>query len=207
MLVNGKSLLCGLAKLAGIGVAIGSTLMFAAPAGAETIIKRPGAHPRYFVELDPHFVLQHSGGPKWESAGYGVGLRATIPFLHEGPIKTINNSMGIGFGGDWAHYSPRCANLYDDRCKANLFVFPVVVQWSFWLTDIISVFGEPGLALSHYSRKEPCRDADGVGECSASETKVRPLLWGGGRFLFTERFGVTVRLGYPSLTVGASLLF
>jgi hypothetical protein len=36
---------------------------------------------------------------------------------------------------------------------------------------------------------------------------VEPTFWVGGRFLFTERFGLTVRVGYPSMSVGGSILF
>ena len=78
------------------------TLVVAPLASAQ--IKRPGAHPKYSFELEPHLVLDwgnHDGPGNDE--GIGLGLRATIPFLDNGPISKINNNMGIGFGLDWAH--------------------------------------------------------------------------------------------------------
>ena len=42
----------------------------------------------------------------------------------------------------WRHGN----RVYDDDCSVDVFMAPVVVQWNFWLTPIISVFGEAGLA-------------------------------------------------------------
>lgn len=189
------------------------------PAAAQAIIENPGDHPEYAVELDPHLVLQHGYTPVWLDTGVGLGLRATIPFL-DGPIQTINNSMGISFGLDWAHFGNRdCYDYYwryhpDSRppatwrynCGGDAFVFPVALQWNFWLTDIISVFGEPGIAVSYTRWEAWCGDYDGV--CHEDRLRVDPfVMWVGGRFLFGERAGMTVRLGYPSVTVGGSFLF
>src|SRR5262249_49694311 len=90
-------------------------VLFSAPASAQ--IKEPGAHNDYVVELEPHFILDWydygygPGGPYnfyGEGEAYGVGMRATIPFLKNGPIPKINNNMGIGFGLDWAHNGNAC---------------------------------------------------------------------------------------------------
>ncbi len=199
-------------------VALATVLVVAAPpAAAEAIIENPGDHPDYVVELDPHLVLQHGYTPAWFDVGVGLGLRATIPFL-DGPIPTINNSMGVTFGADWAHFGDDdCYDYYywhrdprlrpppdwDYHCHGDAFVFPVALQWNFWLTDVISVFAEPGLALG-YRRWEGWCD---LGICDADDFDLHPFVfWAGGRFLFGERVGMTVRLGYPSVTVGATFL-
>src|SRR5262245_31213195 len=69
---------------------------------ASAQIKQPGAHPDYSLELDPHLVIQHAHGPFFDDEGIGFGLRASIPFVRNGPIPQINNNMGISFGGDLA---------------------------------------------------------------------------------------------------------
>jgi hypothetical protein len=188
-------------------------------ASAESIIKRPGDHPKYSVELDPHLVIGWGGwspGP-FDDEGFGVGFRASIPIVEQGPIKKINNSMAIGFGGDMLFYSDDdCGygrwNRFDYRydCSGGSLVFPVVLQWNFWLTDVISVFGEPGLAVRHswINVEYPC-DNNLLDTCDAddSDTDFVPFIfWAGGRFLFSDSVGLTVRLGWPYIGVGASIL-
>ena len=82
-----------------------ATGLFSTPALAEdSIIKRPGDHPHYSVELEPHLALAFLA-PTAGSNGVGIGGRATIPIVQNGFVKTINNSVGIGFGLDWVHYN------------------------------------------------------------------------------------------------------
>jgi len=68
-------------------------------ARAQSIVKQPGNHANYTVEIEPHLAFQ------WADRigagdGLGAGARFNIPFMHNGPISTINNSMGITFGLD-----------------------------------------------------------------------------------------------------------
>jgi len=198
----------------------------ASPALAQSVIKQPGHHPDYAVELEPHFVLRwgHPRGAAWADEGIGLGLRATIPFLHQGPIKTINNSMGIGFGLDWTHHENPCwdwfwgfrgirggpdPRFWNTDCSADTFQVPVVLQWNFWLTDIISVFGEPGLAFVHtrWSWEYYCGAAPGpLCEFNESDSGVEFVFWGGGRFMFGDTVGAVVRVGWPSVTAGVTFL-
>ncbi|HTB72126.1 MAG TPA: hypothetical protein VK762_02725, partial [Polyangiaceae bacterium] len=67
---------------------------------------------------------------------------------------------------------------------------PIVMQWNFWLSTHWSVFGEPGLAF-------------GSGDRS---TIVWPVFYAGGRFHFTDRVALTMRLGYPDFSLGVSFL-
>lgn len=208
----------------GASVALGGLVFLGlgAEARAQSIIERPGDHPAYGVELDPHLVIQYGYTPAWFDEGIGVGFRASIPFL-DGPIPTINNSMAITFGGDWAYFGDDdCYNYYswyyrdsppdyvlwgDHGCHGHAFTFPVALQWNFWLTDIISVFGEPGLALGYRRWESICRYNDGWGDCHDDDFEFLPfVMWAGGRFLFGERVGMTVRLGYPSVNIGATFL-
>ena len=182
-------------------------------------IKSPGAHNKYAVELEPHFLLQWENRPI-HSDGVGIGMRATIPFFDNGPISSINNNMGIGFGLDWAHYDSNGCGYwwyYDPRfrgngwwanCKGDSFHIPVVVQWNFFLTPIISVFGETGFGIHHWSVSWPgCAPAPGY-DCSSSDTEVEFLFWGGGRFQFGAHSPVSavVRLGYPYISAGIGIM-
>ena len=195
-------------------------LLYGATSQAAGIIREPGNHPHYSVELEPHFVWTWSWLPRDSADGLGVGFRASIPLFHNGPVGTINNNMAISFGFDWAHASVRCGPGahpppgyppgyyygYDD-CTANAYWLPVALQWNFFLTEVISVFGEPGIAFVHerWSDWVPCAPG---GPCrfDRSDTTLHPVLWGGARFLFTDSIGVTVRLGVPSVSAGLSIL-
>jgi hypothetical protein len=207
-----------LARCVTAGIAAASMLgALPTQARADSVIKRPGARPDYAVELEPHLVLALDG-PVWADEGIGLGFRASIPIVDE-PIKTINNNMAIGFGFDWAHHGDnnacwwRYRNVYyaypDDNCNANSFYFPVVLQWNFWLTDIISVYGEPGLAIRYWRYEGPCNYADWDGICDYDDTDVLPIVfYGGARFMFSDSVGLNVRMGFwpTMLNVGASFL-
>jgi hypothetical protein len=193
------------------------------PAGAQ--IKHPGDHIKYELEVEPHFVYQ------WEhetglDEGMGAGIRVSVPIIEDGPIKTINNSMAIGFGLDWTHFSDPCGSYYwwdghkpdpkdpnyyywNQECSANQIWLPVVLQWNFWLTKTISVFGEPGLGIQHvrWSYNVPCNSPTGWCEVDESDTDLEPVFWAGARFLVSDHLGITLRLGSPSFNAGVSLFF
>jgi hypothetical protein len=179
---------------------------WAKPARADTLtIENPGDHPRYVLELEPHAVLGFIEPPGYASgAGFGLGVRASIPIVRNGFVPSINNSVAIGFGVDFAHYGrgdfcrdggplPDC-----DRSRIdgfNEFYFPVVLQWNFFLSRNWSVFGEPGIALNYHAWEGP-RDLD-----------IDPFVFFlGGRFHFSEKITLTMRIGYPAFSVGASFL-
>jgi len=187
--------------------------LLSVPALASAQIKQPGAHPNYSVELEPHLIVQWN--ESCANDGFGPGFRATIPFLKNGPIPRINNNMGIGFGLDWAHSSigSRCRDYYrngvyyGDGYKADVWQIPVVVQWNFFLVPKISVFGEAGLVLQYrrYDGNFNCgmgNICDGVG----SDTGAAPSFAAGGRFLVSDSVGFLLRLGYPYLSAGVSIL-
>jgi hypothetical protein len=165
--------------------ALASTMTFvvAAPRIAraeESIIKRPGDHPHYFFEAEPHALLGFAG-PFKEKGHFGAGFRGTIVLVDNGFIRTINNSVGITFGAD----------LFVG--KETLFI-PVAMQWNFWLSTHWSVFGEPGVGLA-------------LKKFEAKEDVVHPILMAGGRYHFSEKISLTMRIGYPAFSIGASFFF
>lgn len=182
------------------------------PGTAQAQIKQPGAHPHYALELDPHLTIQHADGPFYGDEGIGFGLRASIPLLHNGPIPQINNNIGISFGGDLAFFdNDRCHNhgndFLGDDCGGTDLWLPVTFQWNFFFTRVVSAFFEPGLAVSYWQY-------DWVGVCGgdpcdqhASDLDLAEfVVFFGGRFLFSDRAGMTVRIGWPYVSVGGTFL-
>lgn len=174
----------------------------------------------YTTEVEPHALLQWDH-ELWNDtgSGFGPGVRVNIPFLDNGPIDTINNNMAIGFGFDWAHYSDACNfrgfgfgfdDAYDINCTGNVFLVPGTLQWNFFLTPRISVFGEPGFALAHYSWKvsieNQCVGTNCGFEYSDSTTKLWFVFWGGARFMLSDNIAFTARVGTPYVSAGVSFL-
>jgi len=182
------------ARLAACFTSLSAILLAGAPAWAASIIKQPGNHPNYSVEVEPHLILGwanlDTNGPFPRGfdldrhAGFGPGLRLSIPLVANGFVKSINNNVALGLGVDWAHYDKNSDVLW----------FPAVMQWNFYLTDVITAFGEPGFALRNTSNHDTHWNIDGV-------------LQVGAKFMFGRYVGLTVRAGYPYFSVGVSMLF
>ena len=135
--------------------------------------------------------------PPCSSDGLGAGVRATIPFLQDGPVPGINNNMGLGLGADYAH---RWANHCTGIVSANGLIIPVVLQWNFFLLRRLSVFGEAGVAWQHWwNTPYLCTFCGGY----TSTNQLDVALAAGGRFMVTERFAFLLRLGWPYVSLGA----
>jgi len=163
-------------------VPLSASLVFllAAPAARadESTIRAFGDHTRYVFEIEPHGILGF-GAPfdDLPGVGLGLGVRGTL-HIANGFVPSINDSVGVGFGID---FSPDG----DGRV-----LVPIVLQWNFWLSRHWSVFGEPGFAIT-----------SGVAQ------SFDPFVfYAGARYLFTERIGLTMRVGYPDASVGVSFL-
>jgi hypothetical protein len=74
-------------------------------------------------------------------------------------------------------------------------MFPVAMQWNFWLADKFSVFGEPGMTV-YFAKPE-------LGDTNVGAT---PLLQVGGRWHFSPGSALTLRIGYPTVSFGFSAL-
>jgi hypothetical protein len=178
---------------------------------AQSTIRAHGDRPSYGVELEPHLLATPFNPPGiGDGDGFGLGVRGTFELLSQGFIPRVNDSVGIGFGLDWIHYSdsdadgggecqrteqapggiPVCVEVAGDT---DYLWIPVVMQWNFWLHKRWSAFGEPGLALR-------LDDMD--------DFRVSPLvLFVGGRYHVSDTFTLTMRLGYPAFSFGGSFLF
>jgi hypothetical protein len=150
-------------------------LCFSGGARADrSVIKFPGLHPDYDFEAEPHLLVApfHEGLP-------GAGFRGTFPVVHNGFVKTINNSVGVGVGADFT--------------QDHLWI-PVVMQWNFWLTQNWSVFGEPGVVFRFRDAAKGKGVPDWIG------------FYAGGRYHFSDSVALTLRIGRPTLSVGVSFL-
>lgn len=145
-------------------------------ARADSIIRTPGAHPSYSIEVEPHLFFGVGGGL---GSAVGPGVRGTIPLVHNGFVKTINNSVGLGFGLD----------LPLSHGHDAYTLVPLVMQWNFWLASHWSAFVEPGLQIAF-----------------GHDNAIHPSLSLGGRYHFNESVALTLRAGYPGVSVGASFL-
>jgi len=177
------------------------------------IIKRPGDHPAYSVEIEPHLALALLI-PTAGSNGIGIGGRFSIPLVKNGFISSINNSVAIGLGLDWVHYNG-CYRYWGNpgNCvNFEAFWVPVVMQWNFFLSTHWSVFGEPGLAIAFNSYGTCVDFVDNRGNLVAcgnrpSTVGVNPfVLFVGGRYHFSETTALTMRLGWPYWSIGVSFM-
>ncbi len=187
-----------------VGLALGLALL-PSTGSAASIIRDPNP-PKYKVEIEPHLNVQYFYRDTYGAHGFGPGVRFGIPVMSPGFIKKINNSVAISFGADILRLS-----YYDRRfCDRNgcydgpafwAFYAPVALQWNFWLTDKISVFGEPGLVFrapfGEYDRRYSGRDKD---------LFVWWSFYAGARFHFSDSVALTLRAGYPTgISVGVSI--
>jgi hypothetical protein len=171
----------------------------AGPARADDKIRRPGDHPRG-LEIEPHTVLGWDG--IYMDTGYGAGARLSIPVVDNGFVPKINNSVAVSFGLDLLRYDG-CWYSWGN-CSATFVESPVAMQWNFYVSDKWSVFGEPGLVFYHGF----------LSDCPAgSWCGAVPQAWGavpafnaGGRYQFGEKTALTMRIGYPTVSVGVSFL-
>ena len=189
-------------------ISVIATLAFSTQAWAQ--IERPGAHPAYSVELEPHALLQWDVDP-WNDEGFGLGLRVSIPVVDNGPVTTINNSLALGFGLDTAFSGDdRCRwrpSVYYDECDAFNILFPVVAQWNFFFTDVVSAFVELGLAIQYeHWDAENCAGSTCV-EYDDDDIDPELMFFLGARFIVSKSIAIPIRIGWPYFAVGPSFLF
>jgi hypothetical protein len=175
-------------------------LVLAAPAvRADDTIKRVGDHPRPALEIEPHGIVGWGG--VYANGGYGVGARLSLPIVENGFIPKINNSVAISFGLDILRYD---GCWYYGSCAATFVESPVTMQWNFYVAQKWSVFGEPGLVLYHGFLSD-CPTGHWCGDAPTA-TGVVPAFYAGGRYAFSETMSLTMRVGYPTISVGLSFL-
>ena len=169
------------------------------PARADDTIKRPGDHPHTGVEIEAHGLVGWDG--VYTNAGYGAGARLSVPIVENGFIPKINNSVSISFGLDLLRYD---GCWYYGNCSATVIESPVAMQWNFYVAKKWSVFGEPGVVVYH-GFFNGCPAGWWCG-ASPQATGVVPAFYAGARYSLSETTSLTMRVGYPTVSVGVSFL-
>lgn len=167
-------------------------LTHARHASAETwIIKEPAPHPDRTLAIEPHGVVAIDG-VNWH--GLGVGGRFSFTILETGFLPSINDSVGFGVGADWAFFNETCiAKAKPRSCEGGGTLWiPSVMQWNFHLTESWTAFAEPGLALRY--------DEDD----KRNDLILRPAFYLGGHYFFGKSTAVTLRLGWPTVSLGVT---
>jgi len=173
----------------------------------------PGAS-SYNLEIEPHLVAGLADPPgRGVGQGAGAGMRGSLVVSHLGFMRNGKDSVAVGFGVDFLHYSGDrnsllgscirrepgpgglsvCTEVDVPGAPRNYVFIPVVMQWSVWATPQFSAFAEPGLAAFFASH------GGGAG--------VAPHLALGGRFRPSEAVTLVLRIGWPTTTLGASFFF
>jgi hypothetical protein len=189
-------------------------LSFAPAARADDTIKHPGDHPDYAVEIEPHGLWSWTHYDYAPNDGFGLGARFSIPIVKNGFVPSINNSVAIGFGLDWLHYSGASCYYYNgghngacyDVGDANYLFFPIVMQWNFFVAKQWSVFGEPGLVIYH-GFFDYCAGAPAGFNCgNPTSTGVDFAFYLGGRYHVSDHVALVLRIGYPTFSFGVSFM-
>jgi hypothetical protein len=197
----------------GAVLSVGVLLTSAADARGDDTIKRPGDHPHYPVEIEAHGLWGWTHYDYEPDDGFGLGARFSIPIVQNGFVPSINNSVAIGLGLDWLHYSgtgcyygPRGATQCYDVGDSNFLFFPVVMQWNFFVARHWSVFGEPGFVIYH-GFFDYCAGAPVGYVCNnPTSTGVDFAFYAGGRYHINDNIALVMRIGYPTFSFGVSFM-
>jgi hypothetical protein len=195
-------------------LALAQLLSAAAQARPRGMIHDWRAPISYDLELEPHLVFGAAPPGPGVGSGAGVGVRGSVVVAPEGFIDHVNDSVAVGFGLDYGHYSSAWSiNGYRDQClhfepgpagtdictevssrggTYNYLYIPVVMQWNFWPARRWSAFVEPGIDFYYLGNHG---------------FTLGPAVYVGGRFLLTDRIALTLRIGYPTASLGASFMF
>jgi hypothetical protein len=182
-----------------------AALVVPAAARADVLVRVEGPVPPrddvsvYPIEIEPHFAF----GPEnvYGASGFGAGVRLGIPLV-VGHLGAVPDNLAISFGGDILHYD-NC--FFGNDCGANYLMVPVAAQWNVFVARRVSLFAEGGVFL-YKGWFTGCGPGDGPGCSPPSDFGILPTLAIGGRVHFSPASAFTLRVGYPTTTVGFSFL-
>jgi hypothetical protein len=191
-----------LVRLAVGVVALTSIGTLSSVAAAQEVVVRAGPAPddvsTYPIEIEPHFTF--GTADIYGNAGFGGGLRLSVPVVG-GRIGRVPDNLAVSFGGDILAYE-NC--YYGSYCSADYVMLPVAAQWNVWVAPRVSLFAEGGVFVydGWYSS---CQSGD-PGCQGPSTFGVLPTIAVGGRVHLGRNASLTARIGYPTITLGVSLL-
>jgi hypothetical protein len=153
----------------------------------------------YPLEIEPHMTFGSEN--LYGTSGFGAGLRLGVPLAY-GHLGSVPQNLAISFGADVLHYD-NC--FFGSDCGANYLIVPVAAQWNIFVARQVSVFGEAG-AYVYKGWFAGCGPGDGPDCSPPSDFGLLPTIALGGRFHVGTSVALTLRLGYPTTTLGVSFL-
>lgn len=195
---------CSLPHLLVTGLAITALGLPSIASADEVFVARREEAPQAFeaslypVEIEPHFSFGAEN--VYGTAGFGGGLRVGIPFV-VGHVGRAPDNLAISFGADILHYD-NC--FFANDCGANYLMVPVAVQWNVFVARRVSVFAEAG-AFVYRGWFDAC-GPDNNGCSAPSDFGVLPTVAVGGRIHVGRVSAFTLRIGYPTTTLGLSFM-
>jgi hypothetical protein len=177
-----------------------------AAARADDYARAEGPSPRrdnpatYPLEIEPHFSFGAEN--VYGASGFGAGLRVGVPLVAGWLGSSVPDNLAISFGGDILHYD-NC--YYANDCGANYLLVPVALQWNVFVARPVSLFLEGG-AFLYKGWYDGCGPGDGPGCSPPSNFGILPTIALGGRIHIGRNVAFTMRLGYPTSTLGVSFL-
>jgi hypothetical protein len=153
----------------------------------------------YPVEIEPHLAL--GPGNVYGASGYGAGVRFGVPVAF-GHLGSVPQNLAVGLGLDLLHYD-NC--YFGTNCGANYLLVPAAAQWNVFVTQPVNVFAEGGVYL-YKGWFTGCGPGDGPGCAPPSDFGLLPTFALGGRFRMAPSAALTLRIGYPTTTLGVSFM-
>ena len=188
----------GLVRVVSVGIGL-AALALPSVASAQEATMEPLREPTaYPIEVEPHFTFGAEN--VYGDTGFGAGLRLGVP-VAAGHLGRLPQNLAISFGGDVVHYD-NC--YYGAYCSANYLMVPVALQWNVAVARPVSVFLEGG-AFMYGGWFTHCGPGD-AGCSPPSDFGFLPTVALGGRVHLGENVALTLRLGYPTSTLGVSFL-
>jgi hypothetical protein len=183
-----------------LGLMLAATAAWSATARAdgEVTLGRVREPLVYPIEFEPH--LTFGAENVYGATGFGAGARVGIP-LAVGHIGRAPQNLALTFGGDVVHYD-NC--YFGPYCGANYLMVPVAAQWNVGVVRPLSLFVEGG-AFLYKGWFQGCGPG-AVGCSPPSDFGLLPTLALGGRVHVGPDVALTLRVGYPTTTLGVSFM-
>jgi hypothetical protein len=186
------------ARSMGIGLGLAALAAPCVASAQEATMVTLNEPTRYPIEVEPHFTF--GAEDIYGNTGFGAGLRLGVP-VAMGHLGRLPQNLAVSFGGDIVHYD-EC--YYGGYCSANYLMVPGALQWNVGIARPVSVFLEGG-AFLYKGWFDHCAPGD-VGCSAPSDFGLLPTVALGGRVHIGENAALTLRLGYPTSTLGVSFL-
>ncbi len=125
----------------------------------------------------------------------GLGVRASLPLLHNGLLPDVNDSLGLEVGADLSFWAfSRWATFLD---------IPVELKWSLYLVPKVAVFLKLGIALEMQFGQGCWGNT-----CYGSSFFVPvPVAAVGLAAQMTSKISLRLEFGYPWFKIGIGVPF